>query len=71
MDRKRIRKWIGWGTGVFIAVIGLFLIVIGARELLVGDAMFGAALIMLGAAVVPATNPFRLPSNNGEGRGTE
>ena len=71
MDRKRIRKWIGWGTGVLFALTGLFLIVVGLRELLAGDTLFGAALIMLGAAVIPAANPFRSPSNGGEGRGTE
>ncbi|WP_322823268.1 hypothetical protein [Chloroflexus sp.] len=71
MDRKRIRQWTGWGTGVLITMTGLFLIGMGVRELLVGDAVFGAALMMIGAVSIPFANPFRFLSDDGEGRGTE
>ena len=71
MDRKRFRKWFGWGVGVFFALTGLFLIAMGLYKMLTGDAVFGAALIMIGVAVIPAYNPFRFPSNDDEGGGTE
>lgn len=70
MDRKRFRKWFGWGMGVFFALTGLFLMVMGLYKMLTGDP-FGVEMTAVGVAVIPAYNPFRFPSNDDEGGGTE
>ena len=63
MDRiETVTRLVRRVSRVLVVVTGLLLLVLGVRELLAGDAVFGAALIMIGAANILAANPFRSPS---------
>lgn len=63
MDRiETVMRWVRRVSRVLVMVTALLLMVMGVRELLADDAVFGAALILIGVVVIPAANPFRSPS---------